>query len=746
MRFSAFKRLSIVARIALAGSLSLVLFALAMLAFVKSELEAAIYSQTQTRLTVASATMRELIARRGTPAIENGTLHFGSTVPGGDEALVDRVRAITGADVTIFSVIDGRPIRVATTIPRAGGRGRNLGTELADPARTAVARTGRFTGVTTIAGRPYLDDYEALYDADGRTVGIAYAGIPLTAMVETVSSAMRTVAFGTLVALVASLSLLFLVMRPVRRALRNAVTMAQGLARGDVDQRSDEAADDELGQVSLAFHEMISYQQRMAAVADALARGDFSTPVVPVSDRDRLGIAFADMSENLKGLVEQLERSAMTDSLTKLGNRRAFDQRMRAELERAARHQGIVWLALVDVDNFKRVNDENGHQHGDVVLSKLATVLGHLRAEDSAYRLGGDEFAVVLSDCTAKNARTALDRMRDEASRELFGTTISIGLAGSRNGAIDSSILQRQADAALYVCKQRGRNVVVSFEETQRTATDEQQHHVRAVTRLIAEQQLGVAYQPIWDLTRRAILGFEALARPNATYGLSGPQQAFDVASSMGRTHDLDRVCRQAAIAAAQGLPAGALLFLNVSPETLARRDFNPAQLAAELFAVGVAVDRVVLEISERYAGALEPVISAASELQRFGFKIALDDTGASDGGLILLQRIRFDFIKIDAAIAARTAGDLAARGIVSAVVALARTTNAYVIVEGIEDRATLDLVRAAGVDGVQGYLVGRPDLTSAAVANAPAVEALLSGASANVTTLATRASRLHAG
>ena len=133
---------------------------------------------------------------------------------------------------------------------------------------------------------------------------------------------------------------------------------------------------------------MIAYQQRMAVIADTLAAGDFSQRVIPASPRDRLGHAFANMSANLSGLVRQLESSAMTDSLTQLGNRRAFDARMRLELSRAARRGAFVWLALVDVDNFKGVNDENGHHHGDVVLAKLGGILQRVQAKDVGLPLG----------------------------------------------------------------------------------------------------------------------------------------------------------------------------------------------------------------------------------------------------------------------------------------------------------------------------------------------------------------------
>lgn len=158
---------------------------------------------------------------------------------------------------------------------------------------------------------------------------------------------------------------------------------------------------------------------------------------------------------------------------------------------------------------------------------------------------------------------------------------------------------------------------------------------------------------------------------------------------------------------------------MNVSPETLARGVLAPESLAAALAAVGVVPGRVVLEITERFNGPPEAVIAAAAMFQRFGFKLALDDTGAGNAGLEYLSRLRVDFIKIDGGIVVNAVQDMAARGVISAIVALAATTGAYVIAEGIEDQAMLDAVRPANdarvrglhqVRGVQGYYLGRPN------------------------------------
>ena len=731
-------RISVVTRILIAASASLVLFALAMLVLIKTDLEHAIYRATDARVQVAQNYFIDLAHGSGRPSIEGIVLRLGGRIANGNSALVDHVAQLAGTDATIFAYIDGKPIRIATTIRGPDGR-RIVGTELFGPARAALDAGHDFAGINPIAGRDFVSRYDLLRDGRGKTIGIVYTGVPVVSMYGTAWRMMRLVAGATCVALLLSLIVLYVVMRPLRRAFREAVVMAQGLAAGDVDQKGLPASDNELGDMRLAFQEMIRYQQRMAGIADALANGNFSVAINPVSERDRLGVAFASMSRKLSGVMAESERSAMTDALTQLGNRRAFDERMRAELSRVARRGGTLSLALIDVDHFKAVNDEYGHQQGDTTLVKLAGVLRNVRAEDSAYRLGGDEFAIILADSSAEDAMVALERMREDARAELRGTTVTIGVSTSPAGLTDGDALHRQADAALYVGKERGRDIVVTFDDAQSRGAVPLQMNVHSVTRLIVEQGLQIDFQPIWDLQRRAVLGFEALARPAAAYALAGPQEAFDVATKIGRGHDLDTVCREATIARAKDLPEDALLFLNVSPESLARGVLQPESLAASFAAVGLKPERVVLELTEGFEGPVQPIVAAAAKLQSFGFKLALDDTGMSVAGFDYLRSLRIDYIKIDAAIVASAARDTAARGVIAGIVALARATGAYVIAQGIEDAAMLEAVlecdRSGSTfehrfQGLQGYLVGHPGHTFSTSLESSVTELLLSAAS----------------
>ncbi|MDQ2858973.1 MAG: diguanylate cyclase, partial [Candidatus Eremiobacteraeota bacterium] len=347
--------------------------------------------------------------------------------------------------------------------------GRNLGTELTGPARAAFDRGQGFAGKSAVAGRNFINRYDALRDARGDVVGVMYTGVPLTTMDAAAREIMRVVVAGTTIALFPSLFALYLITRPVGRTFLRAVAVAQGLARGNVDQLTRDSSDrafmnDEFGDVNKAFNEMIAYQQRMTVIADAIAGGDLSNDVAPASSLDRLGIAFARMTENLRTLVLQLETTALTDNLTQLGNRRAFDHHMIAEISRVARHGGVLSLAMIDIDQFKAVNDRQGHQGGDAVLAKLGELLKTVRLEDAAYRIGGDEFALIMPDTSSAEAQIIAERIRSAAQTQLSGATISVGIASSADGLLDAQTLQRRADSALYAGKLHGRNVVVLYD------------------------------------------------------------------------------------------------------------------------------------------------------------------------------------------------------------------------------------------------------------------------------------------
>jgi diguanylate cyclase (GGDEF)-like protein len=452
-------------RILTVSGVSLGIFAVSLLSVVRRTVTRAVYAETDAGVQVAQNVFRHLIQSKGEATVVDGHLQFGDWNPRDDDSLVDRLKALTGADATLFEVIDGTPIRVSTTIGKLDGSGRNTGTELIGPARFAFDRGESYAGTGPVAGHDFLNRYDAITGLDGSRIGIAYTGVPLAKMHAAARDTMRAVMTGTAIALVPSLAALYVITRPVKRTFVRAVAVARGLALGNVDQLTERSfLNDELGDVNAAFAQMIAYQQRMTALADAIAHGDLSNEIVPASSSDRLGIAFGQMTLQLRTQVAQLKLTAQTDMLTQLGNRRAFDLHLEGEISRTARHGGTVSLALIDIDNFKAVNDTHGHQRGDTVLAKFGAILKTARREDAGFRLGGDEFALVLPDTTASDARTIMERIRAKAQAQMFGTTVTIGIASSAEGFMDAGTLTREADTALYNGKQRGRNTVTIFE------------------------------------------------------------------------------------------------------------------------------------------------------------------------------------------------------------------------------------------------------------------------------------------
>ncbi len=347
--------------------------------------------------------------------------------------------------------------------------------------------------------------------------------------------------------------------------------------------------------------------------------------------------------------------------------------------------------------------------HGDRVLSGLGMLLRDISADAAPYRLGGDEFALLLPRRSLAEATLALEHMCQEAPRRLSGATLSIGVASSTPEVSVVQTLQEQADVALYEAKRRGRNRVATFEDVQEGTSCIPAAKAKALQRLLAEGYVGVAFQPIWDLKHGGLLAFEALTRPAAKYGFTSPQEAFDIAEQLGHAAQLDRICLRAILDRVAELRPDGLLFVNLSPQTLDHDLLAGATLVQAVKAAGRSPDRVVLEITERSMARPDVVVREAKRLRSLGFGLALDDLGAGNAGLEVLSQLPFDYVKIDRAVVAKGLTDQTARGVLSGITAIARETAAYVIAEGIENVEMFDLVRQMGVQGVQGYLLGRP-------------------------------------
>jgi diguanylate cyclase (GGDEF)-like protein len=410
-----------------------------------------------------------------------------------------------------------------------------------------------------------------------------------------------------------------------------------------------------------------------------------------------------------------LERATL-DGLTDLPNQRAFEEELGRSVAAADRAQEPLALALLDLDHFKLTNDRYGHPEGDAALRRVASVLCEGRANDRPYRIGGDEFAVLMPATDEPGAKVLLRRL----SRNLreANVPVSIGLSTAREGH-SAEELRAEADAALYEAKRRGGAGIVGFDEIRESVSVTTRAKREGVRTLLEERRLTTVFQPIWRFDSGELIGVEALSRPDPTYGLAGPAEAFDVAEQIGRTHELDELCATRALANAAGdLPAGVPLFVNVTPKSLELDSDGDDWLLRAAESAGLDPSRVVIEVTERMGARIVPVLTAIERLRRAGFKLALDDVGTGNAGLEMLRYVDADYVKIDRSIVAAAATEPNARAVLLAMATFARQTGSLVIAEGVEDEETLEFLR--GIETVdvrpgkiiqagQGFRLGYP-------------------------------------
>jgi diguanylate cyclase (GGDEF)-like protein len=419
-------------------------------------------------------------------------------------------------------------------------------------------------------------------------------------------------------------------------------------------------------------------------------------------------------------VLNALQKAALTDNLTGLGNNRSFFDDFERELARATRYDHHLTLALVDVDDFKAVNDGSGHPHGDAVLAAVGERLRSMRQGDRAYRIGGDEFAILLVETEPSAASLVLARLQTSIREAALGATVSVGYVNLA-GAQLSTESYELADTALYEAKRLGRNQTVCFESIRGAVTVFSPRKAETVRALITNGLVSVAFQPIWDVPSTRPLGFEALARPHPDLGLAGPQEAFDVAQRIRQLPELDNLCTRRALEAAVNLPAGSVIFLNYSPASLTHAGFHPQTFVDTVRAAGLLPKQIVIELTERRIDDPTIVVQRVAALRELGVRVALDDTGTGHAGLEVLSKVRFDFVKIDRGLVVDAMENRAARGVLAGIIAIARETGSYLIAEGIETPEMLDFVSQAhasgsestGIRGIQGYLLGRPETGS---------------------------------
>jgi diguanylate cyclase len=418
---------------------------------------------------------------------------------------------------------------------------------------------------------------------------------------------------------------------------------------------------------------------------------------------------------------EELRWRAAHDDLTGLPNRRE----VLAHLGRVIGDERALSVLFIDLDGFKRVNDDHGHQVGDRLLVALVERLAaRLRVEDVLGRLSGDEFVVVCRDITPAAAAELAERVVATVGApfavddRILEIGASVGVTSHPAGQpVAPDGLLAEADAAMYVAKDAGGRRAVVWGAELGAHLDRRRRLERDLRGAAERGELALVYQPVVDLRRGgAITGVEALLRwQHPTLGAVPTDELIvvaDAAGLIGPVGDwvLQEACAQLARWQRDGsAPTGLRMFVNFSPRQLADPDL-PDRIVTVLASTGVALGDLVIELTETamlddQAGSLE-VLRA---LEALGARLALDDFGTGFSSLTHLQRVPLHLVKVDAAFVNDVARSAVDRAIVGGVVDIARALGAEVVAEGIETPVQLDVVRALGCQLAQGYLLGRP-------------------------------------
>jgi diguanylate cyclase (GGDEF)-like protein len=412
---------------------------------------------------------------------------------------------------------------------------------------------------------------------------------------------------------------------------------------------------------------------------------------------------------------------ASHDSLTNLPNREMFNGLLRRTIDAASRYQRSFAVLFIDLDRFKVINDSLGHEAGDLLLLEVADRLrSALRASDVVARLGGDEFVVILDQCGEIDdvQRIATELLRVLAKpMELAGhechTTASIGIAMYPANGADALTLTKNADMAMYLAKEDGKNGYRFFSKEVNTQSIERLSLESALRRALERDQFTLNYQPKVDMVTGQITGVEALLRwTHPDLGNISPAQFIPLAEETGLIVPIGRWVMKEACAQAMAWQRRGLLPVSMAVN-LSPRQFVDEHLLQDvdeaLAASGMSPVLLQLEVTEsmmmRNVGRAIKVLDA---IQSRGIRLAIDDFGTGYSSLSYLKRFPLDELKIDRSFVSGIPEDETDVSIVRAILALAAALGLKTVAEGVETQPQLAALRSLGCETYQGFLCSK--------------------------------------
>ncbi|MDX1737534.1 MAG: EAL domain-containing protein, partial [Alphaproteobacteria bacterium] len=410
------------------------------------------------------------------------------------------------------------------------------------------------------------------------------------------------------------------------------------------------------------------------------------------------------------------------DSLTGLANRNLFSDRYTRAIERAEREGSELALLFIDLDRFKYVNDTLGHAIGDMLLQEVTRrLVSELRKTDTAARLGGDEFAVILPNIRSmvsleQLVKRILSKLSDPYKldgHDIF-ISASIGITLYPDDAEEASVLLKNADSAMYMAKEKGRNDFHFYTEELSQQAEKRREIEHALHHGIKNQEFEVHYQPIVDMKGGRVASAEALVRWHRQgHGMVPPDHFIPLAEEIGLIIPIGSfILRQACEDAVKwgelydNPPAVAV---NLSSFQFQRQDM--CKIVEEILAeTGLPPERLILEITERLLIIdTDDVLGQLHRIRGLGVGLAIDDFGTGYSSLSYLKKFPITKLKIDKSFVQELENSKDDKALVSAILHMAESLNLEVVAEGIETSAQNEFLRDNNCTFGQGYLYSKP-------------------------------------
>lgn len=405
--------------------------------------------------------------------------------------------------------------------------------------------------------------------------------------------------------------------------------------------------------------------------------------------------------------------NATFDPLTGALNRRAF----LAALDRSMAGAAVrPWLALVDLDGFKHINDTYGHAAGDAVLKAVTERIGKQGSTIAHGRLGGDEFALLVDGALSQDqAMAAMKELSRQIAQPIADRDTVLRLSAcigvKRTEGLHVTACLERVDSALYKAKERGEGAVCLFEPDDEIALAERVAITRRFNAADLSESVRLLYQPVWDIEEQRTVGYEALTRWTPDNGATwlSPGKFIPLADATGRSAELTGLVLARALEECRVWQDGQNISINLSPRDILREGAAET-IEAVVRKAGAPCNAITLDVTERALMLdLRRAIRNLEEMRALGFHISFDDFGVGWSSLGNIHRLPLDVLKIDRGLTRVLASDPGARAIAGTILTLAWQLEIECVIEGVETEAQADVARALGIRYMQGYRFGRP-------------------------------------